>query len=87
MDTADLFETSLEESVDVEEEEFTPAEVLSKLEVQNALKHENYFSKTRKTFQIVMDTNIYLFYHLKIMPAWCKVEVEMPSKDGWSGSV
>ena len=38
MDTADLFETSLEESVDVEEEEFTPAEVLSKLEVQQSFR-------------------------------------------------
>lgn len=32
MDTADLFETSVEESQDVEEEEFTAAEVLQKLE-------------------------------------------------------
>jgi GINS complex subunit 4 len=32
MDTADLFETSIEESLDVEEEEFTAAEVLQKLE-------------------------------------------------------
>ena len=53
MDTADLFETSLEESVDVEEEEFTPAEVLSKLEVQNARKHEKLmriiFPKRKKS--------------------------------------